>query len=277
MEVWKQGRGNPASMCIVIEVLFSSVRDWRHTSVVRWSKKLRQFEAGHVLGEIKDFLRNSFSLEGLDPVLAEGLSALARPMNIQTGAILFENGDPGNGCYAVLDGSLKVSILSVDGDEQLLAVLGPGDLVGELALLDGRPRSATVSALKKASLAFIDKAAFERFSDENPAVYRHMLSIVGKRLRHANDALAARSFLPLPGRVAQTLLQLSETFGKPLDDGRVLIHYKLSQADIANMAGAARENVSRVLNDWKRAGTISRISGYYCLEQVDILEQAATL
>lgn len=229
------------------------------------------------MAEIKDFLKNSFSLQGLDDELTEGLSLLARPMKISAGTTLFENGDPGNGCYAVLEGSMKVSLLSVDGDEQLLAVLGPGDLVGELALLDGRPRSATVSALKDAQLAFIDKAAFERFADENPAVYRHMLAIVGKRLRHANDVLAARSFLPLPGRVAQTLLQLSETFGKQLDDGRMLIHYKLSQADIANMSGAARENVSRVLNDWKRSGTISRISGYYCLEDVKFLEQAATL
>lgn len=232
---------------------------------------------GDSVAEIKDFLKNSFSLQGLDTDLTLGLSKLARPMKVGAGTTLFETGDPGNGCYAVLEGSLKVSILSVEGDEQLLAVLGPGDLVGELALLDGRPRSATVSALKDAQLAFIEKAGFERFADENPAVYRHMLSIVGKRLRHANDVLAARSFLPLPGRVAQTLLQLAETFGKPLDDGRVLIHYKLSQADIANMAGAARENVSRVLNDWKRSGTISRISGYYCLEQIDFLEQASTL
>ncbi|MEH0071539.1 Crp/Fnr family transcriptional regulator [Pannonibacter sp. Pt2-lr] len=193
------------------------------------------------------------------------------------GAILFETGDPGNGCYAILEGSLKVSILSVEGDEQLLAVLGPGDLVGELALLDGRPRSATVTALKAARLAFIDKSAFERFADENPQLYRHMLAIVGKRLRQSNDVLAARSFLPLPGRVAQTLMQLAETFGKPLDNGRILIHYKLSQSEIANMAGAARENVSRVLNDWKRLGTISRISGYYCLERPEVLKQAATL
>nr|WP_231710392.1 Crp/Fnr family transcriptional regulator [Roseibium limicola] len=209
--------------------------------------------------------------------MAVGLARLARPMTLKAGAILFEAGDPGNGCYAVTEGSLKVSMLSVEGDEQLLAVLGPGHLVGELALLDGRPRSATVTALKAAQLSFIDKAGFERFADENPAVYRHMLSIVGQRLRHSNDVLAARSFLPLPGRVAQTLLQLAETFGKPLEDGRILIHYKLSQADIANMAGAARENVSRVLNDWKRSGTISRISGYYCLEKPDFLTRAATL
>lgn len=227
--------------------------------------------------ELRQFLENSFSLEGLSHDLAERLANLARPFSVKAGATLFEAGDPGNGCYAILEGSLKVSMMSVEGDEQLLAVMGPGEIVGELALLDGRARSATVSALKPARLAFIEKHAFERFADENPAVYRHMLSIVGKRLRQANDVLAARSFLPLPGRVAQTLLQLAESFGKPLEDGRVLIHYKLSQADIANMAGAARENVSRVLNDWKRAGTISRISGYYCLERPEFLEQAATL
>jgi CRP/FNR family transcriptional regulator, cyclic AMP receptor protein len=227
--------------------------------------------------EIKTFLENSFSMEGLDTELAAGLSALARPMSVKPGAILFETGDPGNGCYAILEGSLKVSIVSVEGDEQLLAVLGPGSIVGELALLDGRARSATVTALKPSRLAFIDKYAFERFADENPALYRHMLSIVGKRLRQANDVLAARSFLPLPGRVAQTLLQLADTFGKPVDKDRILIHYKLSQADIANMAGAARENVSRVLNDWKRAGTISRISGYYCLENPDWLRRASAL
>ncbi|GGE91371.1 Crp/Fnr family transcriptional regulator [Stappia taiwanensis] len=227
--------------------------------------------------ELQRFLENSFSLEGLSGDLASGLAALARPMSVKPGAILFESGDPGNGCYAILEGSLKVSIVSVEGDEQFLAVMGPGSIVGELALLDGRARSANVTALKASRLAFIDKYAFERFADANPAVYRHMLSIVGKRLRQANDVLAARSFLPLPGRVAQTLLQLAETFGKPVEKDRILIHYKLSQSDIANMAGAARENVSRVLNDWKRAGTISRISGYYCLEKPDLLKQASAL
>jgi len=229
------------------------------------------------LGAIQKILENSFSLEGLCPSLADGLTQIARSMNVPSGSILFETGDPGNGCYAVLGGTLKVSLISVEGDEQLLAVLGPGDLVGELALLDERPRSATVTALKDARLSFIEKSSFNRFADENPAIYRHMLSIVGKRLRNSNDVLAARSFLPLPGRVAQTLLQLSETFGKPLDGGRMLIHYKLSQSDIANMTGAARENVSRVLNDWKRGGIISRISGYYCLEKPGTLKQAATL
>ncbi|MBB4304166.1 CRP-like cAMP-binding protein [Rhodobium orientis] len=225
----------------------------------------------------KSFLENSFSLAGLPEALAEGLSGLARGVSLSSGEILFHTGDPGNGFYAVLEGSIKVSVISHEGEEQLLAVFGPGALVGELALLDGRPRSATVTALKPSRLAFIEKAAFARFGDANPAVYRHMLAVVGTRLRLANDVLAARSFLPLPGRVAQTLLQLAETFGKPLDNGRVLIHYKVSQANLANMAGAARENVNRVLSDWKRSGTISRISGYYCIENHDALKAASEI
>ncbi len=225
----------------------------------------------------KDILKNSFSLEGLADPLAEGLSELARPVKLSNGEMLFHAGDPGNGFYVVFEGSLKVSVISHEGEEQLLTVLGPGAIVGELALLDGRPRSANVSALKPTELAFVDKSSFDRFAEANPALYQHMLAIVAGRLRLANDILAARSFLPLAGRVAQTLLQLAESFGKPVDRGRILIHYKLSQANLANMAGAARENVNRVLNDWKRAGTISRISGYYCIEDMSVLKAAAEL
>lgn len=223
------------------------------------------------------FLDQSFALEGLAPELKAGLIDIARPVNLKSGQNLFSAGDAGDGCYAVIEGSLKVSIQSDERGEQLLAVMGPGSIVGELSLLDTRPRSATVTALKPSRLAFIQKFSFERFADDNPALYRHMLEIVGRRLRQANDVLAARSFLPLPGRVAQSLLQLADSFGKPVEPGRILIHYKLSQADLANMAGAARENVSRVLNQWKRAGTISRISGYYCIEDKGFLEAASQL
>ncbi|KZL05495.1 cAMP-activated global transcriptional regulator CRP [Pseudovibrio axinellae] len=227
--------------------------------------------------KFKELLQDSFSLAGLTEEHAHGLSELAQPMSLKSRSVLFKAGDPGNGCYAIIEGSLKVSVVSLDGTEQLLAVLGSGSLVGEIALLDGSERSATVTALKPCQLAFISKAAFYRYADENPAVYRHMLQIMAKRLRRSNDALAARSFLPLNGRVAQTLLQLAETFGKNVDNNKILVHYKISQAEIANMAGGARENVSRVLNVWKREGVISRLSGYYCLEKPEVLRAAAEL
>ena len=199
------------------------------------------------------------------------MAGLARDMQLAANEVLFVAGDAGDSIYAVVEGSLKVAVISAEGSEQLLAILGPGHVVGEMALLDGEPRSATVQAIKATKVARIDKADFDRFADQNPAVYRHMLALVSKRLRQANDVLAARSFLPLPGRVAVALLQLGETFGKDLPDGRLLVHYKVSQADLAGMAGAARENVSRILNTWKRDGLISRISGYYCIENRDAL------
>ena len=215
----------------------------------------------------------SLALSGLDPDLADGLARLARDTSLAKDEVLFVAGDPGDSMYAILDGSLKVAVISAEGSEQLLAILGPGHVVGEMALLDGEPRSATVQAIKGSKVARIDKADFDRFANANPAVYRHMLALVSKRLRQANDVLAARSFLPLPGRVAVALLQLSETFGKDLPNDRLLVHYKVSQADLAGMVGAARENVSRILNTWKRDGLISRISGYYCIEKPNELRR----
>lgn len=225
----------------------------------------------------RNFLEQSVSLGGLPVELADEVAKIARVVPLPAGKVLFEAGDPGNGFYSVLEGSLKVSLISHEGAEQLLAVIGPGSVVGELAIFDGRPRSATVTALKQSRLAFVDRMSFERLGEDQPAIYRHMLSIVGGRLRHANDVFAARCFLPMNGRVAQTLLQMADTFGKEVEKDRILIHYKVSQADIANMSGMARENASRILNIWKRDGLISRISGYYCIEDRDALEAAAAL
>ncbi|MBV6657533.1 MAG: Crp/Fnr family transcriptional regulator [Devosiaceae bacterium] len=215
----------------------------------------------------------SLAFAGLEADLADGLADLAREASADAGEMLFMAGDPGDSMYAVLEGSLKVIVVSAEGSEQLLAIIGPGHVVGEMALLDGQPRSASVQALKKSRLARIDKRDFDKFADANPGLYRHMLGLISTRLRQANDVLAARSFLPLPGRVAVALLQLGETFGKDLPDGRLLVHYKVSQSDLAAMAGAARENVSRILNTWKREGLISRISGYYCIEKRDALSR----
>lgn len=227
--------------------------------------------------ELHTVLENSLALGGLPDELSHGLAALARPMKLSGGQRLFSAGDPGNGFYAVLEGSLKVTLENQEGDEQVLAVVGPGGVVGELSIFDGEPRSANVVAQKPSRVAFINKAYFESFADDKPALYRHMLKIIVGRLRKANNVLAARSFLPLSGRVAQVILQFADDFGKPVDGDRILVHHKVSQAEIAKLVGAARENVSRALNEWRRAGAISRISGYYCIEDRMALEAAARI
>ena len=120
--------------------------------------------------------------------------------------------------------------------------------------------------MREADLTFISRSAFEAIGQKHPEVYKYMVTLLASRLRDTDGVLAAGSFLSLKGRVARALLDLAEAFGQPVGQGRILIRQKISQSDVAAMAGIARENVSRILNDWIRLKLISRLSGYYCLE-----------
>lgn len=216
----------------------------------------------------------------LPKALSEALLARAHLVDLQADQTLFVAGDAGDGCYHIESGLLKVSVVSASGHERILAILGPPVLVGELSLLDGRPRSANVTALRPSRLGFISRVAFDAVLEERPRLWREVAEMLALRLRESNNALAATSFLPLQGRVAQALLALADAFGEKLPHppgaGRVLIRQKVTQSDLAAMAGIARENVSRILNGWLRDGLVSRISGYYCVEKPKALEALTT-
>ena len=111
--------------------------------------------------------------------------------------MLFLAGDAGDGCYRIEKGLLKVSMVSSSGAERILSILGPGAIVGELAVLDGLPRSASVLALRDSELLFISKARFEECAKKNQELYEHLLTLLASRLRETNDVIAAESFLPL--------------------------------------------------------------------------------
>ena len=111
----------------------------------------------------------------------------------------------------------------------------------------------------------------------HPDIYRHIVTLLVRRLRDTNQVVAAMSFLSLKGRVAQALLSLAEAFGNDVGSGRILVKQKVTQSDLAAMAGIARENVSRILNDWMRAKHVSRLAGYYCLENRAALEKEAAM
>lgn len=215
--------------------------------------------------------------EGLDKRVVDGLVQLADIVQIGQGEVLFAQGDQSDGCYFVIEGALKVSVVSHDGEEALLAVVRAGDVIGEMGLIGGTPRSANVAALKNCTLAFIVDENFTRFADANPSVYRHMLEIMCMRLRASNETLTAFQLLPPSGRLAQVLLRLAEGFGKPLVDGRVLIHQKFTQSDFARMTGTARENVNRQLKIWRSDCVVSRVSGYYCIEDTERLAEISKI
>jgi CRP/FNR family transcriptional regulator, cyclic AMP receptor protein len=198
--------------------------------------------------------------------LSQDLFANARTIPLAADQILFSAGEEGDGCYRIDEGLLKASVSEPAGDERILSILGPGSVVGELSMIDGAPRSASVVALRESKLSFVSRAAFELFGRSRPELYRHLTILLANRLRDTNDTLAATSFLSIKGRVARALWRLAEAFGRDVGQGRIVIRQKVSQGDLAAMAGIARENVSRVLHDWTNRSLVSRYAGYYCLE-----------
>jgi CRP-like cAMP-binding protein len=195
-------------------------------------------------------------LAALPTELSQSLFAKARPLSVKADQTLFVAGDEGDGCYRVEEGLLKASIGAPAGGERILAILGPGSVVGELSMIDGGPRSA-----------------FEAFGQVRPDLYRHLATLLAQRLRDTDEALVATNFLSVKGRVARALLSIAEAFGHDVGQGRIVIRQKVSQSDLAAMAGVARENVSRVLNDWTSHSVLTRLAGYYCVENRSALQR----
>jgi CRP/FNR family transcriptional regulator, cyclic AMP receptor protein len=214
-------------------------------------------------------------LSGLRADLSTKLFANGKMVRLGAGEILFRTGASDDSCYRVEDGLLKVTIVSSSGAERILAFLGQGAIVGELSIIDGLPRSATVMAVRDSTLSRLSRAEFEAFAEKHPEVYKSLVRLLAKRLRETVTLVAASSFLSLKGRVARTMLELAEHFGQEVGPGRIVIRQKIGQNDLAAMAGIARENLTRVLNDWQRHKVLCRLSGYYCLENKAQLEHQA--
>src|ERR1700726_2239535 len=153
---------------------------------------------------------NQGLLSELQGHLSADLFASATPVRRAADEVLFVAGDAGNGCYRVEDGLIKVTMMSRAGVERILAFLGPGAIVGEMSIIDGRPRSASVVAMRQAALEFLSRAAFEEFTRIYPEVYKCLVKLLASRLRKANAVISAGTFLSPIGRVARTLLELAE-------------------------------------------------------------------
>lgn len=222
--------------------------------------------------DIAALLLRSPLMSGMQPELAGILAKAGKSVTLDEDVTLFYEGDDAHGFYVVQNGGVKATRLSPEGLEQLIAVFGVGDVIGEMAIFDDSSRSATITGLRPTTLIHWPKSTFFHIADEYPGIYRHLLTILSGRLRVTNDALAARHFLPLTGQLAQAMLRLKSGFGIKFFDGSTRISHKLTQAELAAMIGASRENVSRVINSWKRDGLISRVDGYYHILNEPALE-----
>jgi CRP/FNR family cyclic AMP-dependent transcriptional regulator len=203
---------------------------------------------------------------GLPKEIASELFARATFHRLKAGETLFQIGDIGDGCYRLDKGLLKVSLISPQVRERIIAILTPGAVVGDLAVIDGLPRTASVFALTNCELRFLSRVAFERLAQEHPEIHRYLVKLLAARLRQADDVIASLAFLPVKARVAHALLGLAENLGEETDSGGILIPRMINQGDIAALAGVARENTSRILSEWERRKLVTKSSGFYRID-----------
>lgn len=205
-------------------------------------------------------------------LLASELFASARLCRPKAGDTLFHKGDTGDGCYRLDKGLLKVCLTSPKGEERVIAILRSGAIVGDLAVVDGLPRSASIVAVTDCELRFVSQVAFQHFARKHPEIYQHFAKMLAARLRDADDIIAFFAFLPMKARVARALLNLAEDLGEETNSGGILIPRMINQSDLAAMAGVARENTNRILSEWKRSKLVTKSSGSYWIADKARLE-----
>lgn len=195
----------------------------------------------------------------LDDEARAALRGAMHEVTLRRGEVLFHEGDPGDRLYLVIDGKVKLGHSSGDGRENLLAILGPGELLGELTLFDPGERTATATAVAMTQLLELQHGPFMDLVDSRPELAKHMLRALAVRLRKTNEALADLVFSDVPGRVAKALLDLAERFGEETPDGLRVAH-DLTQEELAQLVGASRETVNKSLADFISRGWI-RLEG----------------
>ena len=197
--------------------------------------------------------------ERMSPEEREELRGMMSQTTLRRGEVLFNEGDSGDRLYILLTGKVKLGHTSVDGRENLLAVLGPGEVVGELTLFDPGPRSTTATAVATTELLALEHNQLMGFIDSHPTLAKDMLRALAVRLRRTNIALADLVFSDVPGRVAKALLDLAERLGAPTEDG-IHVPHDLTQEELAQLVGASRETINKSLAEFVSRGWI-RLEG----------------
>lgn len=221
-----------------------------------------------------EVLKRAPLFQGLEDEAAGALSAAMSAIQLAKGAVLFREGDTGDQLYVVVSGKMKLGRSGSAGRENLLAVLGPGQMFGELSLFDPGPRSTTATAVTRTELRSLDQSELVRWLDGRPEVARGLLGQLAGRLRKANDVVSDLVFSDVPGRVAKALLDLASRFGDRKEDG-IHVNHDLTQEELAQLVGASRETVNKALADFASRGWIRLEARAVLISDVERLRRRA--
>jgi len=199
---------------------------------------------------------------GLAPDELSRLNQLLQRTTIPANSNLMSLGQPGEVAYIVLTGTVKIHVEQSDGRDVVVALRGPGEIVGELSLVDDIPRSASVISLEPCTLLWISRTTFGECLRTMPLMALNLVQILARRLRVATTQVQLLTAQDIYGRVAHLLLRLAEEYGEPLADGAFRIPLRLTQSDLAGLAGSSRARVNQVLVYFRERGYISMDAHY---------------
>ena len=234
----------------------------------------RPCEAWHTSGVDLDIVTRSPLFSGLDEAAAAALLDRTERESFKRGQVIFNEGDQGDKLYVIASGKIKLSRSSHDGRENLLAVLGPGEIIGEISFFDPGPRTASAITVSDTELLALGHEHLRGFLRDNTGASVAMLGALAHRLRRTNDNVADLVFTDVPGRVAKALLDLAERFG--VDDGSgLLVQHELTQEELAQLVGASRETVNKALADFASRGWLRLEARSVRLLEVERLRKRA--
>ena len=215
----------------------------------------------------QDLLRLHPFFSALAPRDVETLLMRAHRKRIPAGRPVFRQDEPGDGLYGVLAGRIAFTVESADGRALTLGFLGPGGFFGEIALLDGKGRTATAEARDASELLFIARREFLPFVSERPEILLHITGVLCGRLRRSTEYIADAAFLDLSRRLAKQLVILLD------GDERQHTDLQVSHAELASMLGVSREQVSRQLSAWSTKGILDQGRSRLVVRDLRALEQ----
>jgi CRP/FNR family cyclic AMP-dependent transcriptional regulator len=210
--------------------------------------------------QIASALRAAPIFEGLSADEVEALVGAMEPRRFDRSDVILKQGDAPGGLHVVCQGAVKISIANADGKETLLAIIRPWDLFGEIAALDGGPRSATVTAIEQTETAFLARSQLLGFVRSHPDFALRLIETLAARLRRVDERLEDAHFLDLDTRFARLLLDLANEQGQP-EPGGIAIRLRLTQSELASMIGATRVSANRLLGAYQDAGILRLVSG----------------
>ena len=193
---------------------------------------------------------------GLDGASLDSVGRGMRTRRFRRGEVIFHLGDPGDALFVVVSGAVKITLPSEAGDEAILATLRPGDFFGELALLDGAPRSASAAALEPTETLVLPRDRFRDLVATEPAIRDALLAALARELRRLTLHVEELHFLDITGRLAARLVRLAQEGGTPNADGSVRLRTNLTQADLAAMVGCTRQSVNKLLGQFTDDGLL---------------------